>query len=407
MSVADSEPVFRSRALACGFSAEEYDKFKHEGLGTMAMFAFSCNFSPGAADDKPLMELGQKVIGQPLSIKQAAGMRRLFAECYSAVASDIKAQIESTDDGSVRKLPAADRAQRLKDQQARITGFAIRGPYEPGDSLIDKACQMHEQDRLLYLEWSSCVSREHELTTNTKKDQGLTFDSGGILRLSKKDRVTPCDVSSELPIRYSLIRRGLALDQAGILTYSHHESLVEKLFQARLTPPPAGYAKVSLGQMQQADQKFFLLMSENTRDGIRLANGGRPCDLAFTKCFESTEFLTLLQPRPYAVSGSSSADASEAPNKKRKWAPEQSAKSHGKGKDKAGNSDFARVPRALLALNCVGMHPKTKARFCYNWNLKKCEHGGKECSRGLHVCAVRNCHSADHAAMDCPKRKQS
>ena len=131
MSVADSEPVFRSRALACGFSAEEYDKFKHEGLGTMAMFAFSCNFSPGAADDKPLMELGQKVLGQPLSIKQAAGMRRLFAECYSAVASDIKAQIESTDDGSVRKLPAADRAQRLKDQHARITGFAIRGPYEP------------------------------------------------------------------------------------------------------------------------------------------------------------------------------------------------------------------------------------------------------------------------------------
>ena len=46
-------------------------------------------------------------------------------------------------------------------------------------------------------------------------------------------------------------------------------------------------------------------------------------------------------------------------------------------KDKAGNSDFARVPKVLLALNCVGMHPKTKARFCYNWNLKKCEHGGK------------------------------
>ena len=81
-----------------------------------------------------------------------------------------------------------------------------------------------------------------------KKDQGLTFDNGGILRLSKKDRVTPCDVSSELPIRYSLIRRGLALDQAGILTYSHHESLVEKLFggirQGLLGPDAAGGSEV-------------------------------------------------------------------------------------------------------------------------------------------------------------------
>ena len=41
----------------------------------------------------------------------------------------------------------------------------------------------------------------------------------------KRDKLAPCDASSELQVRYCLMRRGLALDQAGILTYEHHEAL--------------------------------------------------------------------------------------------------------------------------------------------------------------------------------------
>ena len=188
MSVADSSAVFRSRALACGLTAEELDKLKAEGLETMGMFAFSCNYAPGAADEKPFLDLIGKVLGSAPTVKQQAAFRRLFAESYSTVASDIKAQVESTDDTMPRRLPAADRAQRLKEQQARITGFKIRGAYEPGDSLIDRAVHMLEQDRIAYLEWSVCVSREHELATNSRKDSSLTFDSSGLLRMVKRTR---------------------------------------------------------------------------------------------------------------------------------------------------------------------------------------------------------------------------
>ncbi|CAE7354784.1 unnamed protein product [Symbiodinium sp. CCMP2456] len=409
MSLADSEAVFKARATACGLADGDFAKLKAEGLETMGMFAFSCNFAPGAASEAPFVELVEKVLGNPPTVKQLASFRRLFAESYSAVASDIKTQIETTDESVARKLPAADRAQRLKEQQSRISGFQIRGPYEPGDSLVDRSVQMLEQDRLSYLEWGSCVSREHELTTNTRKDNSVTFDNNGLLRMAKRDKITPCDSSSELQVRYCLMRRGLALDQAGILTYDLHESLIEKLFQARLTVPPPNYSRVQMTQLEHADRKFFALLGEHTRAGIKASAAGRPCDLAFKLCLECTDFLTLLQPRPFAVQNY------DPPRKWRKFddnkgggkGKDKGGKDGGKGKDKGrqGSSDFARVPRALLVLGCIGMHPQTKQRFCYNFNLKTCQEGAN-CTRGAHMCAVKGCHQA-HAAMDCPRKKTS
>ena len=72
--------------------------------------------------------------------------------------SDIKSQVEASDDTAVKKLAPADRAQRLADQQARLKGLQLRGQYEPGDSLVDKAVAVYESDGLLCQEWSTCVS---------------------------------------------------------------------------------------------------------------------------------------------------------------------------------------------------------------------------------------------------------
>ena len=63
MSFGDSAAVFKSRALEIGLAPDAFVKFEAEGLVTLAALAFSCHFSPGSPDEKPLVELATKVLG--------------------------------------------------------------------------------------------------------------------------------------------------------------------------------------------------------------------------------------------------------------------------------------------------------------------------------------------------------
>ena len=134
MSFGDSKAVFEQRAKAIGLEDAMVTCFKEKALDTMAEFAFSCNYSPGGSDDKPSRELLTKVLGQEPSLVEESCLRRLYNESYATVAADIRAQTEQTSDEVHRKLAPADRAARLEEQQARLSGITIRGPYEPGDS---------------------------------------------------------------------------------------------------------------------------------------------------------------------------------------------------------------------------------------------------------------------------------
>ena len=176
----------------------------------------------------------------------------------------------------------------------------------------------------------------------------------------------------------------------------------------RLTDPPPSYARVSLKQIEQADRQFILLMAEQTRNGIRVKAGGtRPCDDAFRKVFECTEFLTMLHPRPMATSSSGrETPAGEDPPKR----PRHPGKGLGRGrggKTASKGSQNARVPAELLAWGCVAATPKGHA-LCFDFSLGKCSRAvaNQRCERGLHLCAVKNCHRG-HPAKDCPNKKST
>ena len=400
MSCTDSEAVFKERFLELGLTTAQYDKFKDEGLTTMGTFAFGCNFSPGSADERPLVTMIKNVLGADPSTRDMSCFRRLFSEAYATIAAEIKSKVESSDDTTVKKLAPAERAQRLKDQQRRLVGLDLRGNYEPGDSLVDKCIAAYESDRLTYVPWESCVSREHEITTGAKRDPSLSLDSAGNLKVGKKDSVEPCSTTSEMQIRYCLVRRGLALDQANIMNYHLHDKLTEKLLNARMEEPPTGCTKVSMKQLELADKKFWTLLAELTRDGIKAKAAGRPCDLQFNACFTSPEFLNLLQPRfapPPAVTTTRPPGPAGGPVPKRQKG-EMPSKGAGKG--------FQRVPSELLAMGCVAGTPKGH-RLCFDANLKRCELQvtNQRCPKGLHLCAVKGC-LQKHAAVDCPKKKR-
>ena len=408
MSFGDSKAVFEQRAKAIGLEDAVVTCFREQSLDTMAKFAFSCNYSPGGSDDKPFRDLLTKVLGQEPTLVEEACLRRLYNESYATVAADIRAQTEQTSDEVHRKLAPADRAARLEEQQARLSGIAIRGPYEPGDTLVDRFVSFYENDRLQWVSWDMCVSREHELLGSSKRDQRLVVQSSGELKLTSSSKVEPCDTSSEILLRYCLMRRGLAMEQANILAYKHHDKWLEKILACRLETVPAGYSRTTFQQIEAADKRLFVLLAEKTRAGLKSGPAGRPCDLHFEDCMNSTEVTALLQPKPLAVKGKDD----EPPLKKMRTEkpggdrPPFSPGGKAKGKSKGKGGQTMRVPLELLNLGCTGATPQGH-RLCFSYNLKKCsaQVQNQRCEKGLHLCAVRGCFK-QHPAMECPGRKK-
>ena len=410
MSFGDSAAVFIQRSKDIGLHADVIKSFQDNGLDTMAKFAFSCNFAPGNSDDKPFKDLIAKVLGRDATLVEESCLRRMFNESYATVAADIKSQTEQTNEESLRKLAPADRAARLEEQQKRLTGLEIRGPYEPGDSLVDKFVHFYESDRLQWISWDQCISREHEMMSATKKDQRLVVQASGELKFASNTKYEPCDTSSEILLRYCFIRRALAMEQSNILSYKLHDKWLEKIMACRLEHVPAGFARTTFQQIEAADKKLFVLIGEKTRSGIKATAAGRPCDQCFIACMESTEVMSLLQPKPLAVKSKDDEPPLKRPKFEKpsvdKGFHDRPSKGKGKGKGKQMSGQFMRIPNELLSLGCTGATPQGH-RLCFSYNLKKCSNNvqNQRCDKGLHLCAVKGCFK-QHAAVECPSRKK-
>ena len=146
MSFGDSTAVFKKRAAAVGLSAAIVGRFEANGITTMAVLAFACNYNPSHADDSSLKQLANTVLGRDATLVEMSGIRRLFNEACAAVASDIRLQAEQTEDSAVRRLAPADRAERLKTQQERFRGISMRGCTSRGGSLVGKCVAMYEAE---------------------------------------------------------------------------------------------------------------------------------------------------------------------------------------------------------------------------------------------------------------------
>ena len=97
MSYGDSSAVFKQRAEEIGVSEAVLKAFTDEGLNTMATFAFSCNYAPGASDEAALVEMIKKTLAREPTMLELS-LRRLFNELYANIASDITARTEQTDE---------------------------------------------------------------------------------------------------------------------------------------------------------------------------------------------------------------------------------------------------------------------------------------------------------------------
>ena len=91
---------------------------------------------------------------------EKSSFRRLFHEAYALVTQEMKSVVEKSGDSVGRKLSQPERSDRYKRQCEKLIGMTIKGPNEPSDSLADMACNMYDANRIKWIEWSKCTSKE-------------------------------------------------------------------------------------------------------------------------------------------------------------------------------------------------------------------------------------------------------
>ncbi|CAE7240945.1 unnamed protein product [Symbiodinium sp. CCMP2592] len=288
MAVTESKANFSSRAKALGLEDPVLVKFVDAGIDCMSKYAFLSSYVPGSTDESPFTAAIVKVLGRDPSIAELSVLRRLLHESYNLTVSELQSQVERTDDSAPRKLAAPDRADRLQRQQVRLSGLTIHGPTLPGHAVIERSDVRGERASLLA---ASVVKFKKD-----RDDKMLSVDGAGHVSLRTQVAKVDADVSSDLLLKLALTRRGLALDQAGIVTFSEHERWVEALFTARFRDPPDNYARVTLQQLMQADRQLFVEAADRTRHGIQLVSDGKPVDKIWSEAMTCNNVTHLLQP---------------------------------------------------------------------------------------------------------------
>ena len=241
MSHSESKAVFRARAVQMGSDDATIDAVINAGFTTMGRFAYSCSYTPGAADEAPFTALLTSIfpnvaVGQEVK----AILRRLFFESYTIAAGELRQQLERTEETPPRRLAPADRASRYSAQVTSLPGLKLRGPLECADGLIDHGCQMYDDNRLRWIDWAICSAKEQEVN-GIKRDPQLQFDSTGVVRIKSSSEIPVAELGTELRIKYALQRRGLAMEQSPFLGFMIHEQWADLLMEKRLAIPPPGF----------------------------------------------------------------------------------------------------------------------------------------------------------------------
>ena len=299
----DSQAVFESRIKHAGLSDDIKDKLVAGGIVSMSQLAFISSYTPGSGDETPLIAAFEALLARVASVSEKASFRRVFNESFAAVTSQMRQQVERIDDTASRKLTQPKRNDRYVCQCNKLVGVAIKGITEPADSLVDFCCNIYEDNRLRYIEWDRCLSKEQEMQSDSKKVTAFSLDSAsGKLKIENKLPDDKADTSTDILLLQALTRRSLAMDQANLVEYSVIQSWVDRLMRARTDEAPVGFTKLSLKQLMAADQKLFMEMADRSRSGVQVTPARRPLDDIVNQCKTLNEVTCWMQPMPAAAS---------------------------------------------------------------------------------------------------------
>ena len=396
MSLTDSVANFQASALKLGLDPAVLKLVTDGGVDTIAKYAFVSSFVPGGSDERPFVDALKALLKRDPTVGELAVLRRLHVECYSLTAAELKQQVERTADAPAKQLAAPDRADRLAKQKLRYPGLSISGPQEPCDRLVDRCVQIYEMNRLVHIPLNFCASKDDEIRNHKdKEDRMLSVDAAGQVHIKNAMVKVEAELSTDLLVKFALTRRGLAMEQAGLLEYTKHEAWSEKLFSARFREVPQGYSRVSLQQMFLADKQAFIVAADLCRAGVQLTAAGRPMDGIWDEAVSHPDVAHFLQPLPTPP---------PAPHPVERPGPY--TPKGGKGKGKSGGKSYGKARQTRIPDDLAGCHANTTKGHpvCFDFQRGTCKRplSQNRCVRGLHVCGI--CFHNSHDMRSCSKK---
>ena len=393
-TVVDSTAHFDARLLESGISQTVLDSIKASGVDTLSRLAFAVGQpnQPLANDD--ITGFLQTALGRAPSLLETSTVKRLAFEAQTFLVASLRQSIEQTDDSVPRKIAFAERASRMQAIKTALLGVNISGEFEPSHLLLDKACSMYEKNIVVYLEPSTCVSRTLEVQ-GAKQSRELSLEKGSLV-LTNQDQLTSA-TDSEIKLHNALVRRGIALQFAKLMSHAQHTEWATFLFEALHRDAPPGYSRPSVAQLLQCDRAAWARLGSTVNSIRQDQLGGYPLGDALL-ALRSDPYITLYL-APLARHGSTQSDSG-----RRNTGPYESTwhdrNTKGKGKGKKGSGKGGKgnppMPRDLHGK----WHKTPKGEpICFGYNTtqgcpEKNVKAGEKCRRGLHVCAEPKCQQA-------------
>ncbi|CAJ1435807.1 unnamed protein product, partial [Effrenium voratum] len=316
--------------------------------------------------------------GVEMTISELSKVRRLHFEASTMIVAHTRQQVsgDGVTDG-VKKMPQAEKQARLVQQQAKLQGLSITGELQPSHALIDLAASMLDNNAVIWIAPSKCSKREAELQLTAKEKPQILSIEQQLLKVTAPKLQVKVDNATEIQMQWSLQRRGIALDQCGLVEWSVHQHWVQYLMGLLVKPSPDGYNRIRMDQLLNADRELFTVMSEELQHkNVRLSDTPSPMNVSMTALVTDPRITMHLLPLPFRAStGAASLKTSleggstsrPAPTKKAKKAkPSARAKSCPAELKDYKQRDDAEFPLGLPGLSGVDKLRTETANLVYD-----------------------------------------
>ena len=247
-------------------------------MNTLGKLAFALRPSGESPSEDEIKSLIREGSADP-PLGSVAALRRLIFESQTLMTAQVRNTIEHKDEEK-RELPAAERAERVKQQAARLAGVRLTGESECSHASYNVVACMVQDNVITYLPSGKFGSRQAELRLEKPKKELDIVNSSLTIRDQKQEASS--DTSSALSLH------GVVCPGPRLPCFPH-EAPQHRRRRATAAPPCIKCLKPTAqrGSVSQSSRQAPASESEK-REGQKRGWEGRRLDNTFDTCHFET-----------------------------------------------------------------------------------------------------------------------